>query len=100
MVKTIFDDISETNIVSGKRKPVKEPSPNDDAGSSPPNEENEDTPIAPAQNLTPNEAITSRLEQIGENMLKGFQIMKTSLENFGENMAEQIGEKIEFFHFI
>ena len=50
MGKTIFDDISENNIVSGKRTVPKEPIYNENAGSSSSNEPSDNILLISAEN--------------------------------------------------
>ena len=78
MGKSVFDDISENNIVSGKRTDDPKKTSKNNAGTSKSTDQSDKTLVA--------------IEKLGENMFEGFSALTKSLGIIGKQMVQAVNQ--------
>ena len=91
MGKTVFDDISEENIITQKRKTVLGKKSRDQ-GMSDVSSEEETNVVKEIPSVQDPLAVS--LNNLGQNMLEGFKLMKNSFDNLGKNLAKDLGHQM------
>lgn len=97
MSKNIFDDVSDRNIISGKRsESAKKDSSKEDAASSSkePRKESSSSSSSSNRKSSSNETVGA-IKELGVTMLAGFEAMNKSLDRFGTNLLERIDERLD-----